>query len=135
MSDVVVASFSVWSRKLVPSEIANILLAVAERETMKGTDRVPPRNLPDAHGWHIVQESRGATHAENCLTSLLDRVVAFQSRLTLLRAADPNCSLKITIQISRARLDQSISLSEDMLSLLASLGASVFVSVVDLTEI
>jgi hypothetical protein len=129
-----VASFSVWSPKLSPPEITAVLGATADEEVLKGVERVPSRNLPRAHGWHLVEECTHVVQTEDCLAKLMDRVSIFQSRLSRLRAMDPECTLKIVIHLSRSRVDLSISFSEEMLSRLATLSISVFVSVVDLSE-
>ena len=132
--EVVDVTFSIWSPLLEPSEITSILGVDADREVVKGSDRVPARYLPKAHGWHLTMEFADASPAELCLQKLMDRVSGFHSKLARLRSEHPECEIRITVYLDRSRRDQSLDLSVEMLAQLNSLFASVFFAVVDLSE-
>jgi hypothetical protein len=134
MIDSVSATLSIWSQRFSPGDITAMLGAPPDREVTKGVERIPPRPLPIAHGWHLAVECGGDVRAEQCLSNLLNRAEPLRAKLAELRSADPHATCKITVHFSRARSDASLEVSADMLSTLASLGASLFVDTVEMSE-
>lgn len=124
-------TLSIWSPRLRPDEISAALGLAPDRSVLKGTDRIPPRHFPIAHGWHLTFEGDHDDRLEECLLQLIDRALPIKAKLDQLRIDEPDVACIITINLSRARTDLSLELSSDTIKTLSSLNASLFIDVAD----
>jgi hypothetical protein len=104
----ITATFSVWSKHLQPEIISGILSMVPDRTVLRGVDRVPPRQAPDAYGWHLTCRDEDELLAEKTLLKLLDRLRGVEDRFVSLQQADENLDVRIILSVSP--FDENISL-------------------------
>jgi hypothetical protein len=117
------ATFSIWSKTLLPDRISQILDIEADKVSVRGADRTPPRGLPLAHGWHLISKEVNEVLVGSTIRRLLERIP--NTHLNALRQKDPELSLRIALILSPSPQDFSLFLPSDLVQAIAQLGASL----------
>ena len=94
------ATFSIWSEKLEPQRITEILCFQPDNTAIKGADRDPPRPRPPAHGWHVGCREKDKELAGEVMGHLLERISPVLAKLPELRKSDPKISISFSLDIS-----------------------------------
>jgi hypothetical protein len=120
----ITATFSIWSKLILPEKISTVLSATPDRTVLRGVDRSPPRKLPDAYGWHLTCRDERTDDVEKTLVGLLDRVSGFDKQLPTLAAMDKDLDLRVSLSITPFEEALSFFFSSNTLDNLARLNSS-----------
>lgn len=132
---VIDASFSIWSKTISPDAISEIVGVQADKTALRGAERVPPRGVPVAHGWHIILRDEGEIYLEDTLSKLMTRVEKVKDMFARLRQEDPESIFRIAAILSPSPSRFSLYLSQNILKRMTDTEASLDIVFEDLDAV
>ena len=95
----VYAYFDIRSETLRPEHIGHIVGMPTESETLKGSEREPPRPRPTHHRWGIKVASLSEINPRYLLEKLLAKVAPIITAVPELRRADPAVKFSVSMYV------------------------------------
>jgi len=94
------ATFSIWSKALLPDKISETLEFQPDRTVLRGIDRTPPRPRPEAFGWHVTCRQTNVDLPATVLQQLLKRVTPIFKKVKDLRTQDGEIEIIFHLSIA-----------------------------------
>jgi hypothetical protein len=94
------ATFSIWSKELVPNKISEILQFQPDRNVLRGIDRSPPRPRPEAFGWHVSCWQTNVDLPATVISSLLKRISPILPKIKNLKKLDDKIDIIFHLNVA-----------------------------------
>jgi hypothetical protein len=119
----ILCTLSVLSKRLPADRITTCIGVAPDSQVVQGADRVPPRPVPRANGWYLMQSGNDPELAP-IVRNLLARVPSIPDALKRLRDVDPDLEVVMSAAISPMNAKVALFLDADLVAKLARMGAA-----------
>lgn len=126
------AKLSIWSGALSAERISQLLEVEPDNSSVKGSMRVPPRPRPSANGWHLTCQENNQVMAGEVVDVLIERINPIASKMSRLKAEDPDIKISFFLHIAPKVTDVSLYISANSIAVIASLGGDFDIEFFDL---
>lgn len=120
----IIATFSVLSGKLHPDQTTSILSFVPDHSVLNGTDRNPPRPVPEAFGWYVTVAPVGGGTVDDALSLLLARLRPIHTQFPKLCESDPDVQVKFHVSVTPYSEDVSLYFRAASITAVAKFGVA-----------
>lgn len=128
----VTVTFSIWSEKIRPEKISEILNFEPDRIVFRGIDRVPSRPRPTAFGWHVTSVENDQILAGNVLSRLIFRIKPVVDRINELKKIDQAISVNFFLHIAPKAADVSLFIDRTSVEIICLMGGDLDIEFFDL---
>jgi len=127
----ITATLSVLSDRVRPDQTTVILGLAPDHSVLKGSDRTPPRAMPELYGWYVTIVSSDDSTVDEVLSALLERLDTLHERIPKLREADPHLQVRFQVAVTPYSTDVSLYVDADTVASVARFGASLDIEFFD----
>jgi Domain of unknown function (DUF4279) len=132
MNNRVTASFSIWSKKLRPDKISEIVQSVPDDFGIKGIERSPPRPRPTHYGWHISNREFNQALAGGVLDRLVIKLEPVHQKIPQLLEQDHDIEINFYLHVAPKSTDISLYIERKTIKFISSLNGSLDIEFFDL---
>jgi hypothetical protein len=122
---------SIFSERLHPDRVTEVLGMTPDHAVTKGIDRIPPRSVPKAYGWYISCVNESSTELSDVLSDLFCRIQNFPYLISRLRDEDPDLRVMTKFIIYSICNDLPMILDATMVNKFSALNSGIEIEFVD----
>ena len=113
------------SETLSPEYLQSAIGYKADKLTLKGADRSPPRAIPNANLWNGSLVLEGVADIDEAVMTLLEKYPEMESRLEILKNKHPDISCTFYISMRPFSKDFILFLDKTTVNRLSQLGCDI----------
>jgi hypothetical protein len=124
-------TLQIASKSMSLLELATIMGYSGAHLVTKGTERTPPRQLPDANLWSGSSELVDVWDADQVVVRCLEKYRDAADRMRLVRKADPEAKCTLHLGLRPYRRDFALFFERETVQRLADLGCELDIEYFD----